>query len=93
MRLFEKIANNLAPHPDKAQIVLGLDGAGPGLDKTLKLLYTCENNRPEDGLAAELTETVLVINTGVLTCRELVLKLSESGFSRLQAVYPLAPKD
>jgi hypothetical protein len=73
--------------------VLGLNGAGPGLDKTLKLLYTFENNRSEDGLAAELTEAVLVINTGVLTCRKLVLKLSKSGFSRLQAVYPLAPKD
>ena len=87
MSLFEDITNYCAPHQSQAQVVLGLDEAGLDLARVLQILNVWEErsalvnegNRPE---------AVLVVRTGVKSCQEAVIQLTENGFNRLQAVYP-----
>ena len=87
MSLFDDITNYFPPHPQKAQVVLGLDKAGPDLSIALQLLEINKDsaNLPEE---AERPEAVLVVRTGVKSCQAAVLGLTENGFNRLQAVYP-----
>jgi hypothetical protein len=88
MSLFEKIANSVMPHPQNAQMVLGLGPSGPGLEKSLKILASCGAgwSRRESGSSS--AEAVLVISAPVPACQEAVIKLTENGFKKLQAVYP-----
>ena len=53
------------------------------LDNVLRLL-----SASGDGSDGSGHEAVLVIATDARACQEAVLKLTESGFNRLQAIYP-----
>ena len=92
MSLFKRIVNSLVPHPEQAQIVLGLSPSSPSLDKTLKILESCGVNWSGRQTGDSASEAVLVIRTHVPACQEAVIKLTENGFTQLQAVYPLEQK-
>lgn len=79
MSLFERVVNSLMPHPQKAQMVLGLGPSSPGLDKTMKILASC---------GVESAEAVLIVRAPMPACQEAMIKLTENGFKKLQAVYP-----
>lgn len=78
----------MLPHPQKAQMVLGLGPSSPGLDKTLKILASCGADWSGRDSASSGAEAVLVISAPVPACQEAVIKLTENGFKELQAVYP-----
>ena len=92
MSLFETIANSLAPHPEQAQMVLGLGPSSPSLPSTLEMLALCGITWSGPQSAATGAEAVLVIRSKVPACQHAVIKLTENGFKKLQAVYPLEPK-
>ena len=87
MSLFDDITNYLPPHPQKAQMALGLDEAGPDLSVALQLLEINKDGTRQPN-EAERPEAVLVVRTGVKSCQSAVLGLTENGFNRLQAIYP-----
>ncbi len=82
--LFSEILGNLSPHPRQAQIVLQVEGDNPSLDRALELLAAEPGSGP--------SEAVLVVSASPKDCMEAVLRLTENGFNRLQAIYPPAPR-
>jgi hypothetical protein len=82
--LFNSIVEKLSPHPQQAQIVVAMGGQGQGLSRALELLAS--------GPETEPLEAVLVVSASPGGCQEAVLRLTENGFKRLQAIYPPAPR-
>lgn len=82
--LFDSIVGKLSPHPKQAQIVVAMGRQGPGLSRAMELLAS--------GPASEPLEAVLVVSASPRGCQEAVLRLTEDGFKRFQAIYPPAPR-
>ena len=83
---FDTFSQSLRPHPSKAQIILQLRTGGPTLDCALEVLRSVGIQEIQYDYLHKGDPFLVVIYISTKDMREAVLKLTEAGFNRLNAI-------
>ena len=82
----DEIFRSLQSHPSKAQILLGVEDEGKTLEKALGILEANEVQTIEYDFIRKGDPSFVLFYLSTNDMREIVLKLTEAGFTSLRAV-------
>ena len=91
MLSFQSVAEEIKPHPTKAQILLELDAANETLETALSALKTLQTD-PVDYYYIRKEAPALVLFYTNADVREATIILAETGFRKIKGINP-APMD
>jgi len=86
MDSFDEISESLKPHPSRAQILMELEAEGETLEKAVGILKAHEAYPIEYDVLRKGNPSFVLFYLSSNDMREAVLKLTESGFTRLKGV-------
>ena len=82
----DEICRSLQPHPSKAQILLEVEDEGKNVEKALRILEDNGIQQIEYDFIRKGDPSFVLFYISTNDMREAVLKLTETGFTRLKAV-------
>ena len=88
---FDEISQSLKPHPDNALILLEVASEGPTLQEAFEIFKNTGHALVNYEVLKDGSPRLVLILFSPRDIRELVLKLTEKGFTRFKALNPRRP--